>query len=541
MYTQDIQMPDKTNIATLWTSGTRVSITANSSGGVSTVNISSSTEPSVQATSVSAWTIGNLGTSKSWSSIAFGQTSINTTTASNVFVAVSSSNPVLGGSFATSTDGITFTSKTGPSLSAWSSICYAKDINIFTAIASSAPALASYIMTSSDGSLFTNRAAPAGGSQAWQSVCRANDIGLTLAVANNATTNTSQILISVDSVTWALAPNAPGQGTQAWQSVCRAGEINLFVAVAKNATSNTSQIMTSTMGTNWRFQTSPVGSMSWLSVAWAPPISTLVAVGSGSNIMTSNDAITWSASLTPITSGTNVWTSVAWSTVYDEFVTVSSGGPIAYSSDGVSWSLSSQEISNTSSWTSVVFGNSRLDRFVAVGSLTTNNYIYSTIDMSIYNSELNIGTVGTSKVRIYGSDVVIFNNPYYYAENSSVKATALTLGSSFTDIAIPNVPNGLYLCQIWLQNAVQSATAGVFTLAVNGSIQGQIIGLGPSQLIGGTANTITQTGPKYYQFVIRSQSSTGFQNISYSITNNGTLSFTLAAGILRTMFLQRVG
>jgi hypothetical protein len=208
-----------------------------------------------------------------------------------------------------------------------------------------------------------------------------------------------------------------------------------------------------------------------------------------------------------------------------------------YSSDGITWTSATSSLGV--SWEAIIFGD---NKFVAVANSTilASNAMYTTTP-SDYNTSINIGTVGTSTITTQGNEVVIYPVPFYYAENTNALTLAANIASA--DITIESVPNGRYLVQIWMLSLLKQATASTNSIIITGSISGDIYTLSPTTAIGfvGTAgNTAVSTGPRYFQFAVYSNSSVGYQNITYKITSN-TAGTVFTAGWLRTMTLLRIG
>ena len=62
-------------------------------------------------------------------------------------------------------------------------------------------------------------------------------------------------------------------------------------------------------------------------------------------------------------------------------------------------------------------------------------------------------------------------------------------------------------------------------------------------IFGNSSGTSTGMGSRFFQFVVKSNSSTGSQNISYQIASNAitnTTPFSANPGTLRTMYLSRI-
>jgi hypothetical protein len=240
---------------------------------------------------------------------------------------------------------------------------------------------------------------------------------------------------------------------------------------------------------------------------------------------------TWTARTS---ASATTWHSVCWSDTLNLFIAVAQSGSVMKSPDGITWT--SVTVPATVALQSVCIGDPK-KLFVSVGNGSVG--LYSNNDFSSFNNTLTIGTDSTSTVRVKGSDVVLYNVPYYYSEISI--ARVWTAATPITDQTIYNVPVGIYMCSIWFASIGKAANASTETLTVFGS-SGNIFNTSPS----GTANSFnysagaasTTTGPKYFSFAINNPV---VQNISYRLaasTGTGTM---FSAGWLRTFYLQRIG
>ena len=115
-------------------------------------------------------------------------------------------------------------SRTSPNNN-WTSICYSFDRNLYVAVANSGTN--NRIMTSSDSITWTSRTSPADNN--WTSVIYSKELGLFVAVANSGSNN--RIMTSPDGITWTLRNNNIDND---WNSICWSSELNLLVAVSTN-------------------------------------------------------------------------------------------------------------------------------------------------------------------------------------------------------------------------------------------------------------------------------------------------------------------
>jgi predicted RecA/RadA family phage recombinase len=128
----------------------------------------------------------------------------------------------------TSSDGITWTSRTSAANNDWESITYGN--NLFVAV--STTGTGNRVMTSSDGITWTSRTSAANNN--WYSVTYGNN--LFVAVSTTGTGN--RVMTSSDGITWTSRTSAADIN---WESITYGN--GLFVAVASSGTGN--RVMTS--------------------------------------------------------------------------------------------------------------------------------------------------------------------------------------------------------------------------------------------------------------------------------------------------------
>ena len=239
----------------------------------------------------------------------------------NKFVAIS-----LGGAFAYSADGITWTQGTMPTEEYWNVICYGN--NKFVAIANNSDVFA----YSNDGITWTEGTMPS--SQYWQSVCYGN--GKYVAIAYNS----NIFAYSSNSINWT-------QGTmpssQKWKSVCYGN--NKFVAIADES----NVFAYSTDGINWTKGTMPSEEL-WNSICYGN--GKFVAVTSFDIFAYSSDGITWTKGTIPTEYSEINDTNIDY--VKDRFILTISvfntqvdghmecidlSTDILYSIDGINWNI----------------------------------------------------------------------------------------------------------------------------------------------------------------------------------------------------------
>jgi hypothetical protein len=161
-----------------------------------------------------------------------------------------------------------------------------------------------------------------------------------------------------------------------WLSICWSSELYLFVAVADSGSGN--QVMTSSDGITWTAQQCP--NNLWSSVCWSPELYLFVAVaygGVGNRVMTSPDGITWTSQSSVVN---NQWVSVCWSSELEMFVAVAqtgTGNRVMTSLDGITWNIRISAADNQ--WQSVCW-STQLILFVAVANTGTGNRVMTSPD-----------------------------------------------------------------------------------------------------------------------------------------------------------------
>ncbi len=182
----------------------------------------SSSGPVMSSTNGTSWTERTPATSSSWQDVAWSEEL-------DLFVAVAT-----GGQIMTSPDGTTWTSRTAPASSTWRDVTWSSSMNLFIAVASGG---SPRVMTSPDGITWTGRSAAE--DNAWFGVT-ALDSGLAVAVANDGTNRT---MYSTDGIAWTALAAAQGN---TWYDVTWASGLSKFVAISVNGSN---QVMTTDIGT----------------------------------------------------------------------------------------------------------------------------------------------------------------------------------------------------------------------------------------------------------------------------------------------------
>ena len=192
-----------------------------------------------------------------------------------LFVAVSS------GAVHTSSDGITWSPRTGIEASNWFSVCWSPQLMLFVAVAQNGT---NRTMSSRDG--ITWIAKPVTGLTQWLRVCWSPEVGRFVACGSNASPS---VMYSRDGITWqTLVPPAGGN----WQGLCWSSQLGLFVITSRGTDNN---ILTSPDGVTWTGRTAINTAIMYSQcLTWIPELGLFISCTSGTEIQISRDAITWS-------------------------------------------------------------------------------------------------------------------------------------------------------------------------------------------------------------------------------------------------------
>lgn len=198
--------------------------------------------------------------------------------------------------------------------------------SIFAAIAFNG-STSNQVQTSSDGVSWTNQSNPT--LRGWEKIRWSSDLSLWAAVASNGTTSDS-IMTSTNATTWT---NRSVSTARLWRALC-AGS-GCFVALDFNS----AHYLISTNGTTWTEGSSAAAGA--CDVAYSPTLN-LYACASASNIIQvgtpSGGSISWS-SVSPATGGT--WFGMHWDSLNSQFVACDTSGHVAVSSNGSTWTVHS--------------------------------------------------------------------------------------------------------------------------------------------------------------------------------------------------------
>lgn len=268
------------------------------------------------------WTLGASSTSKTWTNVTYGN---------GLFVAIG--GPAGTDCVMTSSDGISWTTRTTPSVTtSWYGIAYGNGLFVAVGV----DAAGSCVMTSPDGISWTSRTPSA--NLNWLAVTYGNS--LFVAVANDAAGNT--VMTSSDGITWTgRTPSANSY----WNDIIY--EESLFVVCA-GSSGTTNHVMTSANGISWTSRTTVDNVYSAIGYGNG----TFVIVGQNGKVETSPDGITWTARSAATTDD---WRGIAYGN--EMFVATGDGAQqgIMTSPDGITWSERFTPSSNT--WWKIIYQN----------------------------------------------------------------------------------------------------------------------------------------------------------------------------------------
>lgn len=259
----------------------------------------------------------------------------------------------------TSSNGVTWTSRTSASDSNWSGISFGN--GIFVAVGNAT------IMTSSNGTSWTTRTLPAGWTPQLTCIAFNSDLGVFVALANTSDSNDDWGVRSTDGITWTATLNSSASLNFQREQITYGN--GLFVAVTQDGGSN-QNVYTSTDGISWssnfRFD---VGQYNQSAITYGNGL--FVTVSVVSVITTSPDTVTWTARTVPAGATSNAFRSVTFGNGI--FVAVSSSGTgnrILTSPDGITWTIATNPVDND--WQAVTYGNGI---FAAVSNTGTGNRV----------------------------------------------------------------------------------------------------------------------------------------------------------------------
>jgi len=316
-------------------------------------------------------TIGVANSTNTWRSVVWSKDM-------QLFVAVSSVVSDGRTQFATSTDGIVWTTRAGIRAAQHSSVTWAPKLQRIVAVASTGTVGYPRCMTMDakardtvhserfETNWFTQTvAAP---TSVWWGIAHSPALR-TVVVSTNTTLARSQ-----DAIHWTTISLASGQ----FRGGVWAPELGMFVFVS-SATSTSARVVHSTNGTTWTTIAGNLTQGRWHNVAWSPELRRMITLtsetGTAASAAYSSNGTSWTT--ISATNTTERWLAVAWSPELRRFVALSmatsrvnpSAGAM-YSSDGITWVTYNQAAITIGEWQSLAWSGS-LRRFVAVSNAST--------------------------------------------------------------------------------------------------------------------------------------------------------------------------
>jgi len=213
---------------------------------------------------------------------------------------------------------------------AWTCVGWSADLGIFVAISSS------HIATSSDGKNWTVTTGTPGAN--FNSIAWSSSLGLFVALNGSA-----NIYYSSDGTTWNYVTKTGNIRCVAWSD-----DLVEFVALGTNCA------YSSPDGTTWTSRT--VTAKVWVDVDYSPSLGLFAAVANTGEIVTSDDAHTWTDQTVP---NSNLRYGIAWSEYNAQFLAVAQSGTgnrLLYSSDGETWTEGTT--GTDGAWYAVCWGES---------------------------------------------------------------------------------------------------------------------------------------------------------------------------------------
>lgn len=313
--------------------------------------------PSVSATprlSGTTWTAGGLLGSADMRGVAWGAiTPPGAATASNYYLAAGA-----GGALYQSTDGVT-TAGLSWTQNTTSGIAANLNAAVYT--------LGKFIVVGDAGTISSSADLAT-----WTAGTSINAQNLNAVASNGsrvvAVGNAGTIEYSGDGITWTAAASVPSanhlygvayHSSGLWMAVGAAGTL-LTSTDGSSWTAATSGTTADLRGSAFRTATTQTITIPTTTTTTTP--AAYVAVGAGGVVLTSSDAITWTAqTLSP---AADLYTVTP---IYSQFLAVGAGGAVFNSQDGTSWTA------QTSGTASTLFGLTNAQgQFVAVGQAGTN-------------------------------------------------------------------------------------------------------------------------------------------------------------------------
>ena len=413
------------------------------------------------------WTAGTnaLPSAAAWSALAFGE---------GTFVAISTTSSTAA---ASSTDGITWTSRSLPSSADWLGVTYDSVNGNFVAVSGGSSTAAAY---STDGTSWNSATLPSTGD--WR--CVAAGGGTVVALRYGSTTGA----YSTDGgVNWNACNTLPVSGN--WTSIAYGN--GTFVAVS---TTNSTVALTSTDGITWVQRVLPV-SGNWSSVCYSNSLKLFGAITNATTngLATSPDGISWTGRTLTSAAYTSVCeTPIEWSS--GDTLTINNGSTITVNSDQARF------------WKTVTINDGKL--------LVTNSSTSSPIAFAMgRNSGATVNSIvpssGLGTVEITGNWIEIGTG------NGSSNQTMTLPYRNFCPCVWVETGSGTGVYEVW--NNVTGSYSGMPTLLGDGlsgvskdqrgkfftqdadtTVYGTVVKYGPISLSGGSSTvskfvTVTST------------------------------------------------
>ncbi|NDD54201.1 hypothetical protein EBZ39_10060, partial [bacterium] len=303
-----------------------------------------------------------------------------------------------------------WTTRTVPGLVQWRAFTWSADLGIFAALPDSSTG--SLSMTSPDGVNWTTRSSAPNVTQGWSSMAWSPELSRFVATTRGA----SVVATSPDGVTWTTRSSAPAY------NVIWVPELSIFV------TSGSNVARTSTDAITWTARS--LATANWMSVAWSPELSLLVAVAqSAGYVAVSSDGASWSTRSAP----SDLWNSIAWSPELSVFVVYAlSNGYVMRSRDATNWTThATASISN-----GIVTWSPELSVFVAAGHQTSlGAYSRDGIRWTTYN----LGTTYSFQSPCWSPELSRFVVLGYQSATSGGCATSPIVSSAYIQVTEGNV------------------------------------------------------------------------------------------------------
>ena len=357
------------------------------SSNASGVNVFGATRLSIEGEQLSgvleSWTPQTSITSNTWKAVAYSPSL-------NIYVAIASNNANTS-SFASSTDGLTWTIRTAPASKTWNDVVWNEDRKAFFAVSDASSGASNAFATSTNGTSWSGISAPA--TQHYRAITYVRETGQFIlnstASSNeiyfssnfttwfryrtvfgvqfnqifysrkfsryynmwNTNTSTSSIVTTLEYGTGPLADNTQLNGSgyvnlpvadavRSFKWGAESLELGVMVLVATDTNSASQSVAYSTNGVVFTY-TSASEAASWSKVIWVTELSMFVAISSDATpkMMKSTDGINWSSVTLP--AGLTALSNIAWIPETGTFMLVSSVS-------GSTYAISSSIVSSTS-------------------------------------------------------------------------------------------------------------------------------------------------------------------------------------------------